>query len=437
MFRSLRTFTAKLCRHLLAASLLILPGASPVLAAELLDRIVAVVNDDVVLQSELEQEIQTVSAQLQQRNTTIPDDQTLASQVLDRLIMQRLQLAIAERNGIRIDEATLNAAVLRIAEQNELSLSEFRDTLESEGYSYEAFRDSLRDEITLNRLHQRQAERQVSISPQEIDEYLASQGADDDTEYLLGHILISLPENASSDQIRDARQQAEDVRQQLIDGTELAQLAAAHSSSSTALDGGSLGWRAQGELPTLFAPQVPQLAVGETGEIEQNPSGFHIIQLLDRRSSEQAMITQTHARHILIQTNAIVSDDDARLRLERLRSRIQGGTDFAELARAHSDDKGSAAAGGDLGWASPGNFVPVFERTMDTLAPGEISEPFESDFGWHIIQVLERREHDISDDLQRAKATETIRQRKSEEVLDSWLRRLREEAYVDIRLDAS
>lgn len=436
MYRLLRTLKNTPRRPLLAAGLALLL-AVPAHAAQMLDRIVAVVNDDVVLQSELEQEIQTVSAQLRQRNTSMPNDDILARQVLERLIMQRLQLAIAERNGIRVDEATLNAAVQRIAEQNQLSLSQFRDTLESEGYDYAVFRDSLRDEIILNRLHQRQAERQVSISPQEIDEYLASQGADDSTEYLLGHILIAVPESASGEQVQAARQQAEDVRQALLDGTDLAQLAAAYSSSSTALDGGSLGWRAQGELPTLFAHQVPRLAVGETGEIEQNPSGFHIIQLLDRRSSEQAMITQTHARHILIQTNAIVSDNDARLRLETLRRRIQGGTDFAELARANSNDKGSAASGGDLGWASPGMFVPAFERVMDTLAIGEISAPFQSDFGWHILQVLERRERDVSDDLRRAKAAETIRQRKSEEALDSWLRRLREEAYVDVRLDVS
>lgn len=437
MHRLLHTLKTLINPRLVVISMMALLMAAPSQAVQTLDRIVAVVNDDVVLQSELDQEIQTVTAQLRQRQTSLPEEQVLARQVLERLVMQRLQLAIAERNGIRVDEATLNAAVQRIAEQNQLSLSQFRDTLESEGYNYAVFRESLRDEIILNRLHQQQAERQVSVSPQEIDEYLASQGADDTAEYLLGHILIAVPDNPSNEQIQTARQEAEEVRQALQDGADLAQLAAAHSSSSTALDGGSLGWRSQGELPTLFAHQVPTLAVGETGEIEQNPSGFHIIQLLDRRSSEQSMITQTHARHILIQTNAIVTDDDARTRLETLRHRIQSGTDFSELARAHSDDKGSAAAGGDLGWASPGMFVPAFERVMDTLAIGEISAPFQSNFGWHILQVLERRERDISDDLRRAKATETIRQRKSEEALDTWLRRLREEAYVDIRLDLS
>lgn len=420
----------------LALALAVLLAATPSMAAQLLDRIVAVVNDDVVLQSELEQEVRTVAAQLQQRNIAMPNQQTLARQVLERLIMQRLQLAIAERNGIRVDEATLNAAVQRIAQQNDLSLSQFRTTLESEGYDYPTFREGLRNEIILSRLHQRQAESRVNVSPQEIDEYLASQGTEGTTEYLVGHILISAPEQASAEQLAQARTRAEEVRQALADGAELAQLAASHSDSSTALDGGSLGWRTQGELPTLFANQVPHLQPGETGEIVQNPSGFHIIQLLDRRSSDQAVITQTHARHILIDTNEVVTDNDARLRLESLRQRILDGADFAQLARANSDDKGTASQGGDLGWASPGMFVPSFEQAMNELEPGEISLPFQSNFGWHIVQVLERRERDATDELRRAKAAETIRQRKSEEALEAWLRQLREEAYVDIRLDA-
>src|SRR5690606_18068153 len=257
---------------------------------------------------------------------------------------------------------------------------------------------------------QRQAESQVSVSPQEIDEYLASQGSGAQTEYLVGHILVSIPEGASTEQVQRARERAEEVRAKLAAGGNLGQLAAAYSDSATALDGGSLGWRSQGELPTLFADQVPQLAVGQTGEIVQSPGGFHVIQLLDRRSTDQTLVTETRARHILIRPNAVVSDQDARLRLEALRRRIQNGASFAELARAHSDDKGSASQGGDLGWAVPGMFVPSFEAAMAELAPGEISPPFESQFGWHIVQVLERRERDMTDELRRAKAAEAIRQ---------------------------
>lgn len=409
---------------------------SPAQALQPLDRIVAVVNDDVVLASELEQEIQLVVAQLDQRNTPIPDDSILARQVLDRLIMQRLQLAVAERAGVRVDDATLNAAVQRIAEQNRLSLSEFRTALERDGLDYAKFREGLRNEIILARLHQRQAESRVSVSPQEIDEYLASQGADTGTEHLVGHILIATSERAPKEQLEQARARAEEVRRKLVEGADLAQLAAVYSDSGTALEGGSLGWRSRGELPTLFADQVPQLEVGRTGKIVQSPSGFHVIQLLDRRSADRAVVTQTHARHILIRPNAVVSDQDARLRLETLRRRIQGGEAFPELARANSDDKASAVQGGDLGWVSPGMFTPGFEQAMAELAPGEISEPFQTRHGWHIVQVLERRERDATDDLRKTKAAEGIRQRKTEEALEAWLRVLREDAYVDIRLEA-
>ncbi len=432
-----RPFATVLCRpYRMAALAVLLLAATPVLAAQTLDRIVAVVNDDVVLASELAQEIDNVIVQLRQRGTPIPDRNILTRQVLERLIMQRLQLAVAERSGIRVDETTLNAAVQRIAEQNKLTLGQFRAAIEGEGMDFAAFREGLRDEIILARLHQRQAESQVSVSPQEIDEYLASQGSGAQTEYLVGHILVSIPEGASTEQVQRARERAEEVRAKLAAGGNLGQLAAAYSDSATALDGGSLGWRSQGELPTLFADQVPQLAVGQTGEIVQSPGGFHVIQLLDRRSTDQTLVTETRARHILIRPNAVVSDQDARLRLEALRRRIQNGASFAELARAHSDDKGSASQGGDLGWAVPGMFVPSFEAAMAELAPGEISPPFESQFGWHIVQVLERRERDMTDELRRAKAAEAIRQRKSEEALEAWLRRLREEAYVDIRLEA-
>jgi peptidyl-prolyl cis-trans isomerase SurA len=434
LFRPFRIVTPRLrAAGVLAALLLI---AWPAAAVQPLDRIVAVVNDDVVLASELEQEVKNVTVQLQQRDTPLPDDQVLTRQVLERLIMQRLQLAVAERSGIRVDDATLNAAVQRIAEQNRLSLSEFRAALEQEGLDYGEFREGLRKEILLARLHQRQAEQQVSLSPQEIDEYLASQGAGAAVEYLVGHILIALPEGASGEQVRRAREQAEDVRRKLAAGGDLAQLAAVHSDSATALEGGSLGWRSRGELPTLFADQVPRLEVGQTGEIVQGAGGFHIVQLLDRRSADRAVVTQTHVRHILIRPDAVVSDQDARLRLDSLRRRIQGGAPFAELARANSDDKASAAQGGDLGWAAPGTFVPSFEQAMAKLAPGEISEPFQTRYGWHIVQVLERRERDATDELRRAKAAEAIRQRKSEEALEAWLRRLRDEAYIDIRLEA-
>lgn len=423
-------------RTLLAAALLaaaVTATAEPVP----LDRIVAVVNEDVVLASDLQRETRTVMAQLRQRGTQLPSRDVLERQVLERLIMQRLQLAEARRLGIRVDDASLNAAVQRIADQNRLSLSEFRATLEQEGYSYPQFREGLREEITLARLRQRQAESQVTVTPQEIDELLATQQqSGQGAEYLLGHILIATPEAASPEQIQAARAEAEQVREQLQGGADFAELAAAHSDSATGLDGGSLGWRSLQQLPTLFTDQVPRLRAGQVGELVQSPSGFHIIKLLDQRSGEREMVTQTHARHILIQTNEVVTDEDARLRLQSLRERILQGEDFGELARAHSDDRGSAAQGGDLGWASPGKFVPSFEEAIARLQPGELGAPFQSPFGWHLVQVLERRQHDSTDELRRARAAATIRERKAEDVLETWLRRLRDEAYVDIRLES-
>lgn len=426
-----------LLRPLLAGFLALLI-ALPASAAQMLDRIVAVVNQDVVLASELEHELNSVVAQLRQRNTQLPARDVLERQVLERLILLRLQMATAERIGIRVDDATLNNAVQRIAEQNKLSLSEFRDTLQQEGIDFARFREGLRREITIARLHQRHAESQVSVTPQEIEEFLASQKAGAErTEYLVGHILISTPENASPEQVKSAREKAEAVRAELLGDADFAKVAAARSDSATALEGGQLGWRSQEELPTIFADEVPRLSVGQVAEVIQSPSGFHVIKLLDRRSGERQLVTQTHARHILIRPNEVVSEAEARTRLATLRRRVlDGGEDFGELARANSDDKASAVSGGDLGWASPGNFVPSFEEAMAGLAPGEISEPFQTRYGWHIVQVLGRREHDSTDEFRRARAAEVIRQRKSEEVLDAWLRRMRDEAYVDIRLES-
>lgn len=419
-------------RVLLAGLLL---SALPARAVQPLDRIVAVVNDDVVLASELARETTAIKAQLSKRDVTLPPADVLERQVLERLIMQRLQLQYAERVGIRVDDATLNAALQRIAEQNNLTLSEFRTALQRDGVDYGEFRDELRNQIKLQRLQQRQVETQVSVSPQEIEEFLKSQPeGGGKVEYNVGHVLVATPEAATPEQLRAAREKAEAVLTQLRQGADIAAVAASESDARNALDGASLGWRSREQLPTIFASQVPELEVGEaTGPI-QSPSGFHVIQLLERRDGSREMVTQTQARHILIQPNAVVSDEDAKLRLQTLRQRIQGGDSFADLARANSDDTGSAVQGGDLGWASPGKFVPEFERVMDELAPGEISEPFQSRFGWHIIQVVDRRQHDSTTEMRRARATEAIRERKSEEALQTWLRRLRDEAYIDLRL---
>ena len=419
-------------RLLLPACLLLL--ALPAPAAQTLERIVAVVNDEVVLASELERELEGVRRQLAERDTRPPPEEDLRRQVLERLIMRRLQLDLAQRSGVRVDEATLDEAVRRIAERNNLGLSEFRDALAAEGIGFATFRDQIRQEITLTRLRQREMQRRINITPQEIDQFLEQQGDEAGQRYRLRHILVALPEAASPEQLQQAGQRAEALMQALKDGARFAALAARYSDSQTALEGGDIGWRAAGELPRSVAEVLPRLQPGQVTPPVRTSSGVHLFQLVERRDESRRMVTQTRARHILIETNEVVTNRDAAARLRSLRERVLNGDDFAELARAHSDDKGSASAGGDLGWRSPGSFVPVFEQAMQDLAPGQISRPFESPFGWHIVQVLERRRHDSTEEFQRTQAAQQIRERKQREETELWLRQLREEAYVDIRL---
>ena len=418
-------------------ALLALVAALPAVAApQTLDRIVAVVNDGVILASDLQQEMTTVKQQLSQRHTPLPPDDVLRGQVLERLIMKKVQLEMADRVGVTVDDNTLNQALRRIADRNHLTLSQFRDALESQGMSFATYRSQLRDEIIISRLRQRQVDNRVHVSPQEIDEHLATQtAADKDSEFLLGHILVALPEAASAKQIETARKKAEAIRQSLLNGANFETTAAAKSDGQNALDGGRLGWRKASQLPTIFADQVLGLSVGDISQIIRSPSGFHIVKLLDRRSSDTHVVTQTHARHILIKTNKVVTSRDAKMRLESLRERVVHGEDFGKLAQTHSDDPASAANGGDLGWITPGTMVPAFQEAMDKLKPGQISEPFQTQYGWHIVQVLGRRKHDSTKEYRRAKAAKEIRDRKSEEALELWLRRLRDEAYVEKRLN--
>lgn len=416
------------------ATLMIL-GMDGALANEPLDRIVALVNDDVILQSELRAEIRTVQQQYQGRN--LPRGRDLERQVMDRLIMKRLQLNRAERMGITVDDNTLNAAVRRVAQQNNMNLPQFQQALAQEGIPFAQFRDELRDEIIISRLHQRQVERQVNVSQQEIEEYLSSPAGAQDMEFRVAHILISTPDAASSEQIEAAQTRAEGALKQIRSGEDFSAVAARVSDGQQALDGGDLGWRSAGQIPTAFEEEVLSMEPGDVSDVIRNSSGFHLVKLVDRRSAEDRTIMQTRARHILISTSDVVTDDDARRRLESLLDRIEQGDDFAGLARAHSDDRGSASAGGDLDWVNPGQLAPAFERVMDELEPGQISAPFQTQFGWHVVQVLERRQHDGTDEYRRARAASEIRERKGDEVLEGWLRRLREEAYIENRLESS
>ena len=412
-----------------------------------IDSIVAIVNDAVITRSELDDQTRTIKQQLRQQNTPAPADDVLQKQVLERLITSRLQLQLAANTGIRVDDDTLNRAINRIAVQNKLSLPEFRAVLEKDGFSFDKFREDIRDEITITRLRQRQVDSRITVTDQEVSQFLvarARQGKSDD-EYRLGHILIALPEAASPEQIQAARQKAEKILEKLqakvnsgAEGsTDFKETAIAVSDGQQALEGGDLGWRSAGQLPSLFASQTLAMKVGELSGIIRSAGGFHIIKLLDYRGGKRHTVTQTLARHILIRTTELIADDDASIRLQQLAQRIKKGEDFAGLARSVSDDTLSAAKGGSLDWVSPGDMVPTFEQAMNELQSGQVSAPFKSEFGWHIVQVQERREHDNTEEHTRSQAQEALRSRKIEEEYQNWLRRLRDEAYVEYRPDGA
>ena len=402
-----------------------------------LDRIVAIVNDDVIVESELEARVETVRAQMLDAGTQPPLEGVLRRQVLERLVLDRLQLQLAEQAGLRIDEETLNQSVAAIAAQNQLSLREFRDILELDGYDFAKFREEVRAEMLISRLRQSQVDNRVRVSQQDIDNYLAtvSRQGGEATAFHLGHILVAVPEAASPEEVERARARAEETIDELRAGADFAQVASAVSDGQQALAGGDLGWRTAAELPTIFADVVPSLGVEEISDPIRSPSGYHIVKLLALRGEMQVMVTETHARHILIRPNELVSDAEAQRRLNVIVERLVNGEDFGELARANSEDPGSAVKGGDLGWVGPGVFIPAFERQMNVLREGEISEPFQTQYGWHVVQVLERRETDDTEQARRTKAAEEIRQRKLDEELQNWLRQMRDEAYVEFRLE--
>ena len=410
----------------------------PATAVQDLDRIVAVINDDVIMRSELAEKIRGVTAQMQEQNIPLPPLDILEKQVLDRLIMTRLQIQMAQNTGIRVDDETLNRTISNIARENELNLNQFREILEQDGYGYETFRREIRDEILISRLQQRQVDNRVIVTDREIDNYLSNQEhqGETDIEFHIAHILVAIPEGASTRQVTRARETAEKALSELQAGADFASMAATYSDGQQALDGGDLGWRKAGQVPTLFADFISDMEAGGLSDIIKSPSGYHIIKLLDKRSSEQVVVTQTRARHILVRPDELTTAEDALRRLRQLKMRIEGGDNFAELAKAHSADTMSAADGGDLGWVNPGDLVPEFENVMDSLEPGTTSEPFPSQYGFHIVQVLERREHDSTEDIKRARAREAIRRRKLEEARTDWLRQMRDEAYVEYRLDS-
>ena len=430
----------KLIVSLLAASLISHAALAADQAIEV-DRIVAVVNSDVITRTELRQRVEQVTRQLTRQGTPLPPADVLERQVLERQIIERLQLQLASETSLRVDDVALERAIGRIADNNRLSPADFRKALEKDGISWERFREEVRNEMLLGRVREREVDSRIVVSDAEVANYLANpdHAAAGQNEFNLAHILFRAPEGASPEQLARLRAKAEEVAARVARGEAFDKLAASYSDAPDALSGGNLGWRSAERLPGLFAEAVASLKPGETTPILRSAAGFHLIKVLGRKGGSQdampAQVQQTHARHILIKTSEIVSDADARRRLVDLRERIvQGGASFAELARQHSADI-SAAKGGDLGWIYPGDTVPEFEQAMDALKPGEVSQPIQSPFGWHLIVVEERRVQDVSDDRKRAAARNALRERKSDEAFQDWLRQLRDRAYVEYRLE--
>jgi peptidyl-prolyl cis-trans isomerase SurA len=418
----------------LLAGLAVAPAAGAREGA-LVDRIVAVVNKEVITLSELNERIERAQLELRRRRIAPPESAVLERQVLERFVLHKAQLQRAAEAGLRVDDQQVERAVQRVAHGNNMTLADFRAALEQEGLSIEQYRADLRQQMLISRLREREVDDRVQVSEAEVDAYLEEQKSTAEVEYDTAHVLVRLPEQARPEAIAQARARAERVRSEAVAGAEFAQLAASYSDAGDALQGGALGWRAPGRLPELFAETLRGMKEGEVSEVLRSPAGFHVLKLLGRRGAGMAApVVQTHARHILLKTSEIVSEDDARLRLLALRGRIAAGASFAELARLNSED-GSAARGGDLGWVYPGDTVPEFERAMSALAPGEVSAPVRTPFGYHLILVEERRAVDVSRERLRQQARQALRERKADEAYQEWLRQLRDRTYVELRLD--
>jgi peptidyl-prolyl cis-trans isomerase SurA len=403
---------------------------------DLLDRVVAIVNDGVVLNSDLDTQVGVVSERLRQQKLESPPQNVLRQQVLERLVLQEIQLQRANHAGVKVSDEMLNAALEDVAKRNGITLTQLPEALKQQGIDYAEYRDEIRKEMLLQLLRQRDVLQHISVTPREIDQFLdkQSKAPSERNEYNVSHILIAVGQEASPAQQEAAAKRAQEVYDRAKSGEDFAKLAVAYSNSQTALDGGALGWRKGSELPTFLADIIARLKPGEVSEPLRTPTGYHIIRLNEvRGGSEAAVENQVHVRHILMKTNELADDATVRGKLEALRERILKGEDFAAVAQVTSQDPGSAAEGGDLGWAGPGSFAPEFEQAIATLKDNEISEPFHTQFGWHIVQMLGHRRFDNGDEIKRRRAAEAIRASKADEETELWLRRMRDEAYVEFK----
>jgi peptidyl-prolyl cis-trans isomerase SurA len=437
---SKRATTLSACLAVLAA----LAGAQQACAqtreiqgqGQLLDRVAAVVNDGVVLESEVDDQLSSFKDRYKGQGQELPPDSVLRQQIVERLIVQEVEVQHADRAGIKVYDETLNNALTEVAQRNGISLQQLPQALTAQGIDYAAYRESMRRELTLRLLQQRDVVARITVTPREIDQYLERQTRHPSAaaEYNVSHILIAVPQEATTAQLEAAQTKANDLYQRAKNGEDFAKLAIANSNAQTALDGGALGWRKGTELPTVLADTVLSLKSGEVAAPIRAPTGFHIVRLNEMRNIEKkSVVDQIHVRHILMRTNELQDDATVKQKLDNIRKRILAGEDFAGLAQTSSQDVGSAADGGDLDWNTPDTYDPDFAKVVDGLKQDEISEPFHTRYGWHIVQLLGRRKYDETVELKRKEAMDQIRASRSDEETELWLRRLRDEAYVDLK----
>jgi peptidyl-prolyl cis-trans isomerase SurA len=431
---------AQLCAILIAQLLLLSPSHAQTrdigVHGEMLDRIAAIVNDGLVLKSELDVQMSSVQKRLQEQRVELPSQSVLQQQVLDRLVLQEIQLQRAKHVGLTVTDEQLNSALQEIAARNKIPFDQLPTALAAQGVDYKLYRESMRKELTLSTLRQRDVIAHINVSPHELEQYLArQQNAAANDEFNVSHILLSLPAAATPQQLEEISHKAQDVAVRAGKGEDFGQLAIVNSNSQTALDGGQLGWRKGTQLPQFILDLVVKMKPGEVSEPVRTPSGYHIVKLNERRSGEApVIINQIHVRHVLMKPNELDDDETVRQKLAKLRDRIEKGESFAGIASTASEDPGSAPDGGDLGWSGPGTFVPEFDKAIADLKVNEITEPFKTRYGWHIVQMLGTRTYDSTDDVRRQKAFAAIRESKADEETELWLRRLRDDAFVETKM---
>lgn len=401
----------------------------------LIDKIVAVVDTEAIMASELDQRLKQAQEQIQQRGMRLPPEDVLRQQVLERLILDTIQLQLAQQSGLYIDDQNLNLTLEKIARENGLKLQEFSQAIEADGLSFTEFREQIREEMLIAQIRQRRVGERINVSELEVDNYLASPAAmaNDEREFNVAHILISVPDSPSPEQVRQAQTKAEQLKQKLDAGADFQEIALGSSAADEALSGGDLGWRKALALPSLFADQVPNLEVGALAGPLRSPSGFHLIKLLGTRGGQQFLVDQTQTRHLLLMPNALRDEQATYKQVQQLYQELQQGADFAELAKRFSEDPGSKQAGGSLGWVSPGQMVPEFEQAMNSLQVGQISAPVQSQFGWHILQVEARRQSDLTTSAKRNQVKQMLSERRYEDEVQNWLREIRDSTWVEIR----